>query len=73
MVELARGSVGQRITAMKTRADIKRIILSAAVAATMAMGLVAVIPDGATPHVSAGNGVAVQVADKGSDGQETHG
>ena len=58
---------------MTTRADIKRIILSAAIAATMAMGIVAVIPDGADQRISAANGAAVLVADKGSDGQETHG
>ncbi len=52
--------------------DIARIVLAAAIAATMGLALWSVAP--VQLHASLGHSaVAIQVAEKGSDGQETHG
>lgn len=59
---------------MKRAEYIKRLILAAAIASTMALTVIASVPRSTAERVARDAGAtAFQVADKGSDGQETHG
>ncbi|MBM3495238.1 MAG: hypothetical protein FJX72_13090 [Armatimonadetes bacterium] len=60
---------------MRTAHEVKRLILAAAIASAMAICLSALPRDLTTvPRASvSAAGSVVHVADKGSDGQETHG
>jgi hypothetical protein len=61
---------------MNTRTYLVRLIVSAAIAATMALTLAALPGAGARPLGGMADdrcAVMLQLADKGSDGQETHG
>ncbi len=60
----------ERDSKMNKAGKIKRLIIGAAIASTMVFGLLSAIPAGA-PTLQ--TGTAIQIAEKGSDGQETHG
>ncbi len=57
---------------MRKVSEIKKLIVSAAIASTMALGILSALPTGNGAETLRA-GTAIQVADKGSDGQETHG
>ena len=62
----------ERDKKMTQAAYIKKLIIGVAIASTMALSILSVLPAGNIPEPT-GFGSTIQVADKGSDGQETHG
>ncbi|NLI01331.1 MAG: hypothetical protein GX446_17780 [Chthonomonadales bacterium] len=59
---------------MRLAEDVKRLIVAAAIASTMGLALLSTVPHTQADRVACDtHSGAIQIAEKGSDGQETHG